>query len=251
MRARHRMQRLHCEAAIAQGVAIEATEGQAHYLRNVLRMSAGDPVLLFNGTDGEWRAELSPEGRKRLTLVPVEQTRPQPPRSDLLFCFAPIKAGRLDYLVQKATEMGAGAIRPVVTQYTQPVRLGEARLAANIIEAAEQCGILSVPALLPSLPLARLLEEWEAGRALVFCDEASAPGNPLAALAALRGRPLAVLIGPEGGFSPAERERLLATDFVTPISLGPRILRADTAGVAALALVQATAGDWPGPEDFA
>ena len=244
MGERQRMQRLHCEAAISERTAIEATEAQVHYLRNVLRLRDGDRILLFNGVDGEWLAELASEGRRRIRLVPVEQTRPQPPRSDLLFCFAPIRAGRLEYLVQKATEMGAGAIQPVMTQYTQPARIGTARLQANIIEAAEQCGILSVPELLPLQPLAELLDGWQQGRALIFCDEAADAASPLATLAGLRGRPLGVLIGPEGGFSPAERERLLKLDFVTPVSLGPRILRADTAAVAALAIVQAAAGDW-------
>lgn len=244
MRASYRIQRLFCSSPIVSGEAIVATQQQYHYLVNVLRMKAGDEILIFNGKDGEWVACLVTEGRKRLRLDPLRQVRPQTDAADLLFCFAPLKVGRLDYLVQKATEMGAGTIQPVFTQYTQQLRIGESRLGANIVEAAEQCGILSVPELLPPVRFDSLLDEWEDDRHLVFCDEAAAAENPLPALGALRGRRVGLLVGPEGGFSESERGRLLAQPFVTAISLGPRILRADTAAVAALAVVQASAGDW-------
>ncbi len=248
-----RIQRLHCDSPIHAGEPIAATPQQVHYLLHVLRMRQGDEVLVFNGRDGEWLARLRGEGRKEWRLEPLRQTRPQPPAADLQFCFAPLKSGRMDYLVQKATEMGAGRLRPVLTQHTQQQRFSADRMLANVIEAAEQCGILSVPALDPPLRLTDLIEGWESGRALVFCDEAAEIDNPISALQPLRGRPAGILIGPEGGFSASERETLRQLPFVTAISLGPRILRADTAAVAALALFQAVAGDWvqPSRRDFA
>jgi 16S rRNA (uracil1498-N3)-methyltransferase len=244
MRTDHRMQRLYCDSPIAAGESIEASPEQVHYLLHVLRLGAGDEVLIFNGSEGEWSAVLVPEGRRRLNLRPVRLTRPQPPRPDLLFCFAPLKSARLDYLVQKATEMGAGSIQPVITRHTQVHKPGEARLRANIVEAAEQCGLLCLPELKAPVSLARLLEDWDDGRRLVFCDEDAPHGNPLGALASLRGSRLGLIVGPEGGFSAGERGHLRGLPFVTPIGLGPRILRADTAAVAALAVVQAAAGDW-------
>ena len=179
-----------------------------------------------------------------MRLEAVERTRPQPAAPDLLYCFAPLKAGRLDYLVQKAVEMGAGALQPVITRHTQVGKLGTDRLRANAIEAAEQCGILTMPEVREPLKLDRLLAGWEEGRRLIFCDEDSSTDNPLAALKAVTERKLALLVGPEGGFSDDERRQLRALPFVTAIPLGPRILRADTAAVAALAVIQATIGDW-------
>jgi 16S rRNA (uracil1498-N3)-methyltransferase len=170
--------------------------------------------------------------------------RPQPAPSDLVYCFAPLKQGRLDYLVQKAVEMGAGTLQPVVTQHTQVARPSMERLGANIVEAAEQCGILAVPRLCEAEKLDKLLAGWDPERRLVFCDEDAATNNPLPALQNLRDEKLALLVGPEGGFSEDERRMLRALPFVTAIPLGPRILRADTAAVAALALIQATIGDW-------
>lgn len=239
-------QRLFLDAPLAAGAAVPLDRDQANYLLNVLRMSAGSAVLVFNGRDGEWRATLEGE-RKRAQLRVETQTREQTPPSDLHYLFAPLKQARLDYMVQKAVEMGAGRIRPVITRRTQVHRLNEDRLAANAAEAAEQCGILAIPTIDAPRPLAEVLAGWEAetpGRALIFCDEDEPGTDPLARLTALRGRPLAVLIGPEGGFAPEERAMLKAASFVTTIPLGPRILRADTAAVAALALVQASAGDW-------
>src|SRR6185312_9947232 len=244
MRANYRMQRLYVPDGLAEGRPVEPGASQAHYLLNVLRLGDRAEILIFNGRDGEWRATMKPAGRKKLTLTPVERTRPQPPLPDLLYCFAPLKQGRLDYLVQKAVEMGAGLLQPVLTQHTQVTKLGLDRLQANVIEAAEQCGILAIPSVREPVKLDRLLAEWDAGRRLIFCDEDAGTDNPLSALRAIEEREFGLLVGPEGGFSEAERRQLRALDFVTAIPLGPRILRADTAAVAALALVQAVIGDW-------
>jgi 16S rRNA (uracil1498-N3)-methyltransferase len=244
MRANYRMQRLFVTGDLVAGGIVTLAQKQAHYLGTVLRMRQGDGVLLFNGRDGEWRAEIVEQRKKAMDLRTVEQTRPQPEASDLVFAFAPIKAGRLEWLVQKAVEMGAGAIRPVITRHTQVARLSTERLNANALEAAEQCGILSIPNVEEPVGFDALLEAWDPTRRLIFCDEAEATHNPLPILAGITERRLGVIIGPEGGFSDAERERLRALPFVTAIPLGPRILRADTAAVAALAVIQASVGDW-------
>ena len=239
--------RLYRDADLAAGARLPLDRAGANYLLTVLRRTEGEPVLVFNGRDGEWRAEIAATGRKSADLVLREQTRPQPAPSDLHYLFAPLKAGRLDYLAQKAVEMGAGRLRPVLTRYAQAERLKLDRLRANAVEAAEQCGILSIP---PIDELARLpaaLDALEPDRLLVFCDEDAAIADPLAAL---RGAadpaappPLAVLVGPEGGFAPEERAAIAARPNTVALSLGPRILRADTAAVAVLALVQAVLGD--------
>lgn len=244
MRANYRMQRLFVEDGLAAGRAFEASKEHFHYLANVLRMEDGGNVLLFNGRDGEWRAELSFPTRKRLTLTPVEETRPQPKPSDLHYLFAPLKTGRLDYLVQKAVEMGAGVLQPVLTQHVQGRIASLDRLQANAVEAAEQCGILAIPTVAPPRKLEDLLAGWPQERRIVFCDEGHGSQNPLPALSAIEERRLALLVGPEGGFSDEERTLLRSLPFVTAIPLGPRILRADTAAVAALAVLQATIGDW-------
>ncbi len=244
MRANYRMQRLFLDLPLVAGDTLSVDGPQAHYLATVLRMKAGDAVLVFNGSDGEWRAEIGEVRKKALTLVPVEQTRPQPPASDFVFAFAPIKAGRLDYLVQKAVEMGAGTIQPVITQHTQMTRIGTDRLQANALEAAEQCGILALPKVEDAIGFDAFLARWDTGRRLVFCDEAEESQNPLPILAQIADDRLGVVIGPEGGFSDAERKQLRALPFVTAIPLGPRILRADTAAVAAMAVIQAAIGDW-------
>ncbi len=244
MRANYKMQRLFCDAPLAPGGHVAPGPDQTHYLLNVLRLKQGSEILIFNGRDGEWRAMIEPQGRKRVSLTVTAQERRQPPPPDLLFCFAPLKAGRLDYLVQKAVEMGAGVIQPVITDHTQVSTIGASRVRANIVEAAEQCGILAVPEYRDPVRLAALLAGWDKRRRLVFCDEDANSDNPLRLLAKLDKSPLGVIIGPEGGFSDAERKMLRALPFVTAIPLGPRILRADTAAVAALALVQATIGDW-------
>ncbi|MDN2579523.1 16S rRNA (uracil(1498)-N(3))-methyltransferase [Aquibium sp. ELW1220] len=244
MRANYRMQRLFVAADLVQGDPFEVDPAQAHYLLNVLRMAEGSELLVFNGRDGEWLASVAATGKKKASLVPLGQTRAQPRRPDLLYCFAPLKQGRLDYMVQKAVEMGAGTLQPVITQHTQMSNVGVERLQSNALEAAEQCGILAVPVVNEVIKLERLLWEWEEGRRLIFCDEGVATNNPLDILATVRERRLGVLVGPEGGFSEEERRQLRGLPFVTPIPLGPRILRADTAAVAALAVVQATIGDW-------
>ena len=203
--------------------------------------------MVFDGQNGEWRGQLSLAGRRSAELANLRLSRPQPPTPDLLYLFAPLKHARLDYMVQKAVEMGAGRIRPVLTQHTQASRVNIERMRANVIEAAEQCGVLHVPAVEDEEKLDRALDRFERDeplRRLIFCDEGEETTNPLAALATLPRGPLAVLIGPEGGFSEDERRTLRAQPFVTAIPLGPRILRADTAAVAALAVIQATLGDW-------
>jgi 16S rRNA (uracil1498-N3)-methyltransferase len=207
-------------------------------------MQAGEPILLFNGREGEWRARIVPAGRKDCRLVVEEQTRAQTPLPDLHYLFAPLKHARLDYMVQKAVEMGAGRLRPILTRHTQAARVNLERMRANAIEAAEQCGVLAIPGVDEPEKLADALAAWEPDRRLIFCDEAAPVANPAEALKGLPPGPAALLIGPEGGFSAEERDDLLRRPYVTPLSLGPRILRADTAAVAALALVQAFIGDW-------
>lgn len=244
MRANYRMQRLFVPDDLAQGCEIEASQQQSHYLMHVLRLAEGAQLLLFNGRDGEWSASFAARTKKAVRLKVLDLQRPQPEKPDLVYCFAPLKQGRLDYLVQKAVEMGAGVLRPVITQHTQVARPSMDRLSANVVEAAEQCGILAVPSLCEPEKLDRLLAGWDAGRRLVFCDEDASTDNPLSALQAMNEKKFGLLVGPEGGFSDDERRLLRALPFVTAIPLGPRILRADTAAVAALALMQATVGDW-------
>lgn len=239
-------QRLFLDAPLAAGAGIALDRDQANYLVNVLRMTAGAPVLVFNGRDGEWLARLAGD-RKRASLLVESETRAQTAAGTLDYLFAPLKQARLDYMVQKAVEMGAARLRPVITRRTQVTRLNEDRLRANAIEAAEQCGILAIPDIAAPVTLAACLADWEkaeAGRRIVFCDEDESGADPIAVLRALPPSPLAVLIGPEGGFSSEERAELKSLPFVTSIALGPRILRADTAAVAALALIQAAVGDW-------
>jgi 16S rRNA (uracil1498-N3)-methyltransferase len=237
-------QRLHVEADLAEGAAVECTPAQANYLRNVLRLKAGDAVLVFNGRHGEWRAELAGSGRRALLLSVGRQMRPQEGGPDIDYLFAPLKRARLDYMVEKATEMGVARLRPVITRRTVAERVNLERMRAHGIEAAEQCGILRLPQVRPPEPLERVIAGWDAARPLVLCDEDVEETCPFTALARIPPGPVAVLVGPEGGFDPAERELLSTQPFVTRISLGPRILRADTAAVAALALVNAVLGDW-------
>jgi 16S rRNA (uracil1498-N3)-methyltransferase len=244
MRANYKMQRLFVPQDLAAGSAIELGPEQSHYLANVLRMAEGAELLVFNGRDGEWLARVAAKTKKTVRLEAVERTRPQPAAPDLLYCFAPLKVGRLDYLVQKAVEMGAGVLQPVITQHTQLAKIGIDRLKANVVEAAEQCGVLAVPEVREALKFDKLLAGWDKERRLVFCDESAETNNPLPALQRVAEKKLALLVGPEGGFSEDERRQLRALPFVTAIPLGPRILRADTAAVAALAVIQATVGDW-------
>ncbi|GJD57376.1 16S rRNA (uracil(1498)-N(3))-methyltransferase [Methylobacterium dankookense] len=239
--------RLFVEADLRAGARLPLDRAQANYLLNVLRRKPEDPVLLFNGRDGEWRASLAPSGRKSADLDVAERVRAQTARADLHYLFAPLKSARLDYLAQKAVELGAGTIRPVFTRYTQGERINLDRLRANAIEAAEQCGILAIPDLAEAVRLPDALDALSPERLLVFCDEDAPVSDPVAAL---RGAadpaappPLAVLVGPEGGFSEEERARIRERPNTVALSLGPRILRADTAAVAVLALVQAVLGD--------
>jgi 16S rRNA (uracil1498-N3)-methyltransferase len=239
--------RLYLDTPLAAGTRIDLEREHTNYLIAVLRMKAGEAVIVFNGSDGAWLTRIADDHRKGAVLEAVVQTEHQTERSDLWFGFAPLKTGRLDYLVQKATEMGAGVIQPVITQYTQVSRLKSDKLFANVIEAAEQCEVLSVPVLAPETDLTELIADWrhtQGLRRLIFCDESAPSHSPAQTLSDLEGLPVGILVGPEGGFSDAERNLLLSQDFVVPISLGPRILRADTAAVAALTVVQAIIGDW-------
>ena len=236
--------RLHVDAPLAEGQAVALGREQSHYLLNVLRLGSGEPVIVFNGRDGEWRARLSAAGRKQAALEIADMLRPQPAPGDLHYLFAPLKSARLDYLAQKAVEMGASVLQPVLTRRTQVSRLNLDRLRANAVEAAEQCGILSLPEIRPERRLEQALAALEPERVLIFCDEDAPAAGPVETLRAVREARLALLIGPEGGFDESERRLLLAQPGVVRLSLGPRILRADTAAVAALAIVQSTLGDW-------
>jgi 16S rRNA (uracil1498-N3)-methyltransferase len=238
-------ERLFVDAPLAAGVAIPATDEQANYLRNVLRLGPGAQLLIFNGRDGEWQARVDLPTRKSVVLHVLNQAREQAGGPDIDYLFAPLKRARLDYVVQKAVEMGVARIRPVVTHRTIAERVNLDRLRANVIEAAEQCGVLRIPDVAEPAKLEKALAEVEAGRILVVCDEDAEVADPIAALANVpHGSPLALLIGPEGGFSPDERAMLLRRRGTVRLSLGPRIMRADTAAVAALALLNATLGDW-------
>jgi 16S rRNA (uracil1498-N3)-methyltransferase len=237
--------RLFVDAPLQGGARIELERNQSNYLGNVLRLSAGERILVFNGRDGEWQAAI--EGRKRPDgLTIVARTRSQDRLPDIAYVFAPLKHARLDYVVQKAVEMGASRLQPVLTRHTQVSRVNSERMRANVIEAAEQCGILSLAAVAYAVALDRYLRDRQPARLLVFCDEATEVADPLQALqqglTATEG--VDILIGPEGGFAEEERAVLLRQPKTLRLSLGPRILRADTAGVAALALVQAALGDW-------
>jgi 16S rRNA (uracil1498-N3)-methyltransferase len=240
-----RAPRLFVDAPLREGDRIALDRNQSNYLGNVLRLSAGENVLVFNGRDGEWQAAI--EGRKRPDgLAIVARTRPQDRLPDIAYVFAPLKHARLDYMVQKAVEMGASVLQPVLTRHTQVSRVNSERMRANVIEAAEQCGILSIAGVAEPIALDRFLDKRNSARLLVFCDEAGDIGNPIEALQQGLGATngIDIMIGPEGGFAEEERALLLRQPRTLRLSLGPRILRADTAGVAALTLVQAALGDW-------
>jgi 16S rRNA (uracil1498-N3)-methyltransferase len=243
-----RSPRLFVDAPLAAGNQVPLTREQANYLGNVLRLSPGGRVLAFNSRDGEWLALIV--GGKRLErLEMLSQTRQQDRLPDVTYVFAPLKHARLDYMVQKAVELGAAALVPVLTRFTQATRVNTERMRANVIEAAEQCGILSLAAVEEPAKLERWLAARDGQRLLVFCDEGAEIADPIAALAGARDPAAAgidVLIGPEGGFAEEERELLLRQPSVLRLALGPRIMRADTAAVAALSLVQAVLGDWRG-----
>ncbi|MDI9848472.1 16S rRNA (uracil(1498)-N(3))-methyltransferase [Rhodoblastus sp. 17X3] len=240
--------RLCVGAPLQAGATIELTREQTNYLVNVLRLGEGARLLVFNGSNGEWRAALAPQGKKSASLRIEEQSRPQENLPDLDYIFAPLKHARLDYMAQKAVEMGARRLRPALTRRTQASRINLERMRANVVEAAEQCGLLALAEVLEEQKLDAILHNWPEDRLLIFCDEAAEIADPLDALrrAGAGFQKFAVLIGPEGGFDEAERGALARVAPVARLSLGPRVLRADTAAVAALALVQATLGDWRG-----
>ncbi|MCW5692049.1 MAG: 16S rRNA (uracil(1498)-N(3))-methyltransferase [Pseudolabrys sp.] len=250
-----RTPRIHVDAALAAGAQVPLDRDQANHLCNVLRLKAGDAVLVFNGRDGEWGAELSGSG-KHIAARLDRQLRPQPPRADLDFLFAPLKHARLDYMVQKAVELGVTRIRPVLTQHTQVTRINLERMRANVIEAAQQCGVLTIADVGEPVQL-KTVAAADPERLLIFCDEDAEVADAIMALGKARPQPsalvpsdaaavqkLAVLIGPEGGFSEAERALLMQRPNIVRLSLGPLILRADTAAVAALTLTQAVLGNW-------
>jgi 16S rRNA (uracil1498-N3)-methyltransferase len=240
--------RLHVAAPLAEGAAVALSPQQMNYLVNVLRLKPGARALVFNGRDGEFAASLATAARKGASLAVGAQTRPPEAPPDVDFLFAPLKHARLDYLAQKAVEMGARRLMPIVTRRTQAARLNLERLEANAIEASEQCGAVWTPEVLPLQPLERALGQWPQKRLLVFCDEDAPQASPLDALSeAGPSVGVGLLIGPEGGFDDEEGAAILAVPRVLRLSLGPRVLRADTAAVAALALIQATLGDWRRP----
>ena len=236
--------RLFVRDALATGATVTLDRDQANYLLNVLRLKPGARVLVFNGRDGEWGAAVGPHEKRAASLGVLEQTRPQTPASGLTYAFAPLKHARLDYMVQKAVEMGVATLQPVLTRRTQVARINQDRMRANAVEAAEQCGVLVVPAVEPELRFEAWLQSWPADAAVIFCDEAAETTDPIAALGMVTVSRLALVIGPEGGFDATERGLLLGRPGVVRLSLGPRIMRADTAAVAALAVIQAVIGDW-------
>lgn len=237
--------RLFVEQALSQGAAITLAPEQGHYLSNVLRLSPGDAVAVFNGADGEWLAYMTEAGKKKVSLrIENLKAAVQPP-PDIDYLFAPLKHARLDYMVQKATELGARRLRPVITRRTIAERVNLERMRANAVEAAEQCNLVFVPEVMEPVSLEKALKDWDPARHLIYCDEAAPNAGALQALSPL-SPPAAVLVGPEGGFTPEERALLKGLPFVIPISLGPRIMRADTVAIAALAVVQSVLGDWRG-----
>ena len=243
-----RTPRLCVTAPLAEGETMTLTSEQTNYLANVLRLGEDARLLLFNGRDGEFAASLARLSRKGASLIVGKRTRPQEAPPDVDFLFAPLKHARLDYVAQKAVEMGARRLRPIVTRRTQVSRLNRERLLANAIEACEQCGVIWTPEVVAPEPLERTLAEWPIERLLVFCDEEAPQASPIDALSNARANSgVGLMIGPEGGFDEGERAAILAVPGVVRLSLGPRVLRADTAAVAALALIQATLGDWPRP----
>ncbi|MEE9374698.1 MAG: 16S rRNA (uracil(1498)-N(3))-methyltransferase [Rhizobiaceae bacterium] len=236
--------RLFVEPTLTMAAQFEPDRAQANYLLNVLRLKQGDQVLLFNGRDGEWLADVLPQGRKKTLLVVTERTRAQTRPYDFQYLFAPLKQARQDYMIQKAVEMGAGVLQPVLTEFTQMRKVNLERMETHAIEAASQCGILTLPKIQKPMALMQAIEAIDSKRQIIFCDEDAAVTSPLKVLREIKSAPMALLIGPEGGFSVEERAALRKQKNVISISLGPRILRADTAAVAAMALVQAELGDW-------
>jgi len=236
--------RLFVEDDLAASERVALSSAQAHYLNHVMRLDAGDPVALFNGRDGEWRARLTDHRRGRCDAEPVERTRAQTASPDLWLVFAPVKRARIDFIAAKATELGVSAIRPVITEHTQVTRVNAERLRANAIEAAEQCGRLDVPKVAAPETLKSAMADWPTGRRLLLCDESGEAAPISEVLSGAEDGPWAVLTGPEGGFARSELDDLAILPFVYPAAMGPRILRAETAALAALTCWQAFLGDW-------
>lgn len=235
--------RVHIAENLSGAAEITLAREQAHYLTGVLRLSAGDAVRVFNGRDGEWLAYLATVTKKSVSFRCERLVADAKLPPDIDYVFAPLKHARLDYVVQKATELGARRLRPVITNRTVAERVNLERMRANVVEAAEQCNLVHVPEVMEPEKLGYTIANWQPGRSLVYCDETLGAVNPAHSLKSLK-TPTAVLVGPEGGFTDEEKQMLKSQDFVIPISLGPRIMRADTAAIAVLTLVQAAAGDW-------
>lgn len=236
--------RLYVDSPLAEGQSVGLDHERAHFLRHVLRLDRGDPVAVFNGRDGEWGALIDGFGKGWCSLTVTAQRRPQSGCPDLWLLFAPLKKGRIDFVAEKATEMGVSRLCPVFTRRTDPNRVNTDRLRANAVEAAEQCERLSVPDIADPLPLDRALAAWPSDRTLYLCAEAGSAQPIAQAMRSAGSSPAALLVGPEGGFDQSELDELGKLPFVVPVGLGPRILRADTAVVAALACWQSLAGDW-------
>ena len=238
--------RLHLDATLETNAEIALEREQGHYLVNVLRQSAGDPVQVFNSNDGEWLAYITEATKKSVRIRIEKKLSAATPPPDIDYLFAPIKHQRLDYLVQKATELGVRRLRPIITARTIAERVNLDRMRANVIEAAEQCNLVFLPEVHEPIKFDAALRAWDEARTLIFCDETATVSDPLQALEGLKA-PLAVCVGPEGGFTEDERKYLKSLPFVRAIKLGPRIMRADTVAIAALAVVQAKLGDWATP----
>jgi 16S rRNA (uracil1498-N3)-methyltransferase len=236
--------RLFVEAALGQGARVVIEEGQAHYVLHVMRAKAGDRLSLFNGSDGEWLAEVSETAKRTCTVECTQQIAPQSQVPDVWLVFAPVKKTPADYLTQKATELGVRVLQPVITRRTIVTRVNTERMRANAVEAAEQSGRVSVPEIREPLGFDKLLAAWPVERRILFCDEGGDAAPIAEALQKAPRGSWAVFTGPEGGFDPAERALLRSLPLVTPVSLGARILRADTAALAALAVWQSVCGDW-------
>ena len=238
------MIRLFIRDDLAPGAELSLDEGQSRYLAAVMRLTVGDELAVFNGRDGEWRATVAAVGKRSVALRIEDRRREQAQGPDLDLVIALVKRARLETIVEKAAELGAARVRPVITERTNADHTRVDRLQAIAVEAAEQTGRLDAPEVLEPVKLEKLLAGWEPGRRLLFCDEAGDARPVLEALKAEPAAPWAILIGPEGGFSPKEREGLRALSYATPATLGPRILRADTAAISAMTLWQAAMGDW-------
>jgi len=243
MRENYTLTRLYVDMVLEEDAVVELPKEQTHYLGNVLRKGEGDVVRVFNGENGEWRAEIASISKRAAILTIKEQLRGPKTCPDITLCFAPIRKHRTAFIIEKATELGARKLQPVMTAHTQFPKFNTEKARLQAIEAAEQTERLDIPAISEPQKLETLLNGWDVGRSLIFADEAGDAKAAMSTLQSLKG-PAAILIGPEGGFTPQEREFLRAQTYVTPVSLGPRILRADTAALSLLTLWQAVQGDW-------